>query len=84
MNFEKLCPVFSVIAAVGVLYNEWEHKYLEKEQNIMNHNIKKYLLNRQVISDYDLFSLKLLYGFILIMNLMPENWESFNSRSSRE
>ena len=83
MNFENYVLFFSVIAAFGVLYNRWEHKYLEKEQLAMNHNIKKYLLNRQVITDYDLFSKPFIW--IHIDNeLNTRNWESFNSRSSRD
>ena len=31
MNFQNYVLFFSVIAAFGVLYNRWEHKYLEKK-----------------------------------------------------
>lgn len=83
MNFQNYVLFFSVITAFGVLYNRWEYKYLEKENNNMNYNIKKYLLNRQVISDYDLFSKPFIW--IHVDNeLNSRNWESFNSRSSRE
>ena len=56
MKFQNYVLFFTVVATFGVLYNRWEHKYLEKENVQMNQNIKKYLLNRQVISEYDLFS----------------------------
>ena len=83
MNFQNYVLFFSVIAAFGVLYNRWEHKYLEKENNNMNLHIKKYLLNRKVISDYDLFSKPFIW--IHVDNeLNSRNWESFNSRSNRE
>lgn len=83
MNFQNYVMFFSVIAAFGVLYNRWEYKYLEKQHINKNYNIKKYLLNRQVISDNDLFSKPFIW--IHVDNeLNSRNWESFNSRSSRE
>lgn len=83
MKFQNYVLFFTVVATFGVLYNRWEHKYLEKENVQMNQNIKKYLLNRQVISEYDLFSKPFIW--IHVDNeLNTRNWESFNSRSSRE
>ena len=83
MNFQNYVLFFTVIASFGVLYNRWEHKYLEKDLIIKNQNIKKYLLNRQVISDHDLFSKPFIW--IHVDNeLNSRSWESFNSRSSRE
>ena len=82
MNFQNYVLFFTVIASFGVLYNR-EHKYLEKDLIIKNQNIKKYLLNRQVISDHDLFSKPFIW--IHVDNeLNSRSWESFNSRSSRE
>lgn len=83
MNFQNYVLFFTVIASFGVLYNRWEHKCLEKDIIIKNHNIKKYLLNRKVISDHDLFSKPFIW--IHVDNeLNSRSWESFNSRSSRE
>ncbi len=75
--------LFIVITGFGILYNRWEQKNLEVENNQTNQHIAQFLLNRNLTSDYDINAKPFLW--IHVENeLNSRNWESFNSRSSRE
>jgi len=83
MDIQNYLIYFVIITAFGVLYNKWEKKYIEKDEDDVSHHIKQFLLNREISQDVDIFTKPFLW--IHVDNeLNSRNWDSFNSRSSRD
>ena len=72
-----------IFLGIGVLFNRWETKNKVKKEETDSDRVKEFILNKKQSNDIKLFTKPFIW-IHLDNTINARNWESFNSRSSKE